>query len=142
VLQIENAKIENKKKLEEHDKIQLRKQKDHSDMEIMKLKQELEVAKRTHEDHCLQLETTAKEAKVELEKKLNELECLLVDSRKKVEELEAFSESKLRRLKKKERIYKNFIDCHFGALQVCLSSHVLISFLVISDPLTQFYDIV
>uniref|UniRef100_A0A2N9FW46 Kinesin motor domain-containing protein n=1 Tax=Fagus sylvatica TaxID=28930 RepID=A0A2N9FW46_FAGSY len=65
----------------------------------------------------IKLETTAKEAKVELEKKLNELECLLVDSRKKVEELEAFSESKLRRLKKKERIYKNFIDCHFGALQ-------------------------
>lgn len=116
-IKIENAKIENKKKLEEHDKIQIRKQKDHSDMEIMKLKQELEVAKRTHEDHCLQLETTAKEAKVELEKKLNELECLSVDSRKKVEELEAFSESKLRRLKKKERIYKNFIDCHFGALQ-------------------------
>ncbi|XP_030946459.1 kinesin-like protein KIN-14J isoform X1 [Quercus lobata] len=116
-IKIEKVKTENKKKLEEHDMIELRKQKDHCDIEIMKLKQELEVTKRMHEDHCLQLETTAKEAKVELENRLKEFECLLSDSRKKVEELEKFSESKLRRLKKKERIYKSFIDNHFGALQ-------------------------
>ncbi|KAL4603838.1 hypothetical protein ACB092_10G152500 [Castanea dentata] len=116
-IKIEKAKTENKKKLEEHDMIELRKQKDHCDIEIMKLKQELEVAKRTHEDHCVQLETTAKEAKVELENQLKEYEFLLSDSRKTVEELEKFSESKLRRLKKKERTYKSFIDNHFGALQ-------------------------
>ncbi|KAK7815582.1 kinesin-like protein kin-14j [Quercus suber] len=116
-IKIEKVKTENKKKLEEHDMIELRKRKDHCDIEIMKLKQELEVTKRMHEDHCLQLETTAKEAKVELENQLKEFECLLSDSRKKVEELEKFSESKLRRLKKKERIYKSFIDNHFGALQ-------------------------
>jgi len=116
-IKIEKVKTENKKKLEEHGMIELRKQKDHCDIQIMKLKQELEVTKRTHEDHCLQLATTAKEAKVELENQLKERECLLSDSRKKVEELEKFSESKLRRLKKKERIYKSFIDNHFGALQ-------------------------
>jgi kinesin family protein C2/C3 len=120
--QIEKAKIEEKQKLEQRDVVKLREEKDHSDMEILALKQELEVAKRTHEDHCLQLETNAKEAVIELEKKLKELECLLADSRKKVEELEAFSESKARRWKKKERIYKRYIDCHFGNLQVCLNS--------------------
>ena len=123
ILQIEKVKTENKKKLEEHGMIELRKQKDHCDIQIMKLKQELEVTKRMHEDHCLQLATTAKEAKVELENQLKERECLLSDSKKKVEELEKFSESKLRRLKKKERIYRSFIDNHFGALQVYLSTH-------------------
>ena len=63
----------------------------------------------THEDHCLQLETNAKEAVIELEKKLKELECLLADSRRKVKELEAFSESKSRRRKKKGGIYKRDI---------------------------------
>ena len=106
--QIEKAKIEEKQKLEQQDVVKLREEKDHSDMEILALKQELEVAKRTHEDHCLQLETNAKEAAIELEKKLKELE--------------AFSESKARRWKKKERIYKRYIDCHFGNLQVCLNS--------------------
>lgn len=116
-IKIEKAKVVDRQKLEERDVVKLREEKEHSDMEILALKQELEMTKRTHQDRCLQLETNAKEAIIELEKKLKELECLLTDSRKKVEELEAFSESKSRRWKKKERIYKRYIDCHFGALQ-------------------------
>ncbi|KAG6634066.1 kinesin-like protein KIN-14J isoform X1 [Carya illinoinensis] len=116
-LKIEKTKIEDKKKLEEQDMLKLQEEKDRSDMEILTLKQELEMAKRTHEDHCLLLESNSNEAKVELEKKLEELECLLTSSRKKVEELEAFSESKSLRWKKKERIYLSFIDYQFGALQ-------------------------
>jgi len=125
VWQIEKAKVEDKQKLEERDVVKLREEKDHSDMEVLALKQELEAAKRTHQDRCVQLETNAKEAIIKLEKKLKELEYLLTDSRKKVEALEAFSESKSRRWKKKERIYKRYIDCHFGALQVCLNSYFL-----------------
>lgn len=116
-IKIEKAKIEERKKLEEQEVVKIRKEKDHSDMEILTLKEELEVAKRTHEDYRLQLQANAQEAKVELEKKLNELECLLIDSRKKVDELEAYSESKSRRWKKKEHIYQNFIDYQYGALQ-------------------------
>lgn len=116
-IKIEKNNIEDKKKLEEQDVVKLRDEKDRSDMEILALKQELEVTKRTHEDHCLQFEMNAKEAKIESEKKLAELECLLTNSRKKMEELEAFSESKSRRWKRKERIYKRYIDYQFGALQ-------------------------
>ena len=56
---------------------------------------------RTHEIHCLQLEENAKEARLQLENKLKEIVCLLTDSRKKVQKLEAFSVSKSGRWKKK-----------------------------------------
>lgn len=124
-MQIEKTKLEEKKKLEEQDVVKLREEKDQCDMEILTLKQKLEEAKRAHEDHCLQLESNAKEANLALEKKLKDLECLFTDSRKKVEELESFAASKSRRWKKKERMYQNFIDHQHGALQVCLNSHVL-----------------
>ncbi|KAG7956584.1 hypothetical protein I3843_11G131300 [Carya illinoinensis] len=116
-IKIEKNQIEDKKKLEEQEVQKLKEEKARSNMEILTLKEELEMAKRTHEAHCLQLESNAKEAKVESQKKLTELECLLTDSRNKVEELEGFSESKLQRWKKKEQIYQSSIDYQFGALQ-------------------------
>uniref|UniRef100_A0A5B6YQ47 Kinesin-like protein n=1 Tax=Davidia involucrata TaxID=16924 RepID=A0A5B6YQ47_DAVIN len=116
-IKIEKAKIAEKKKLEEQDVVRLMKEKDQNDTQILALKQELELAKQTHEKHCLQLETQAKETKVELDKNLMDLECLLTDSRKKVKELEVFSESKSLRWKKKELSYKSFMDFQFGSLQ-------------------------
>ncbi|KAA8522412.1 hypothetical protein F0562_013227 [Nyssa sinensis] len=116
-IKIEKAKIEEKKKLEEQDAVRLMKEKDQNDAQILALKQELELAKQRYEKHCSQLETQAKETKVELDKKLMDLECLLTDSRKKVKELEAFSESRSLRWKNKELSYKSFMDFQFGSLQ-------------------------
>ncbi|THF93863.1 hypothetical protein TEA_025363 [Camellia sinensis var. sinensis] len=116
-IKIEKTEIEENKKLEEQDVIQLVQEKDRSEIQISALKQELELAKMTYEKHCLQLETDAKETEVELEKKLMELEYLLSDSRNKVKELETFSESKSLRWKKKELSYKCFLDSQFGSLQ-------------------------
>ncbi|KAA8520832.1 hypothetical protein F0562_011505 [Nyssa sinensis] len=115
-IKIEKSKIEEKKKLEEQDVIRLMKETDQNNIQILALKQELELAKRTYDKHCLQLETQAKETKVELEK-LMDLECLLTDSRKKVKELEALSASKSMRWKKKELSYKSFMDSQFESLQ-------------------------
>lgn len=99
------------------------KEKDHSDRQISALKQELEMAKSTYEKQCMQLETHAKETKVELEKKLMELEYLLTDSRDRIKDLEAFSESKSLRWKKKELAYKRVLDSQSGLLQVCICCH-------------------
>lgn len=104
--------------------LRLKKEKDASDMEILRLKKELELGKKMHEQHCLKLEVEAKETRAELEKKLKEAECLLIESRKKVEELESFTETKSLRWKKKERMYRSFMDCQFGVLQVCLDFHI------------------
>ncbi|XP_044477100.1 kinesin-like protein KIN-14J isoform X2 [Mangifera indica] len=116
-LKAEKTKLEEKEKLEEQNVLRLKKEKDHSSIEISTLKQELEMAKRTHMMHCLKLEAQFEETKVESEKKLKELGCLLIDSKKKVKELESFSESKSQRWKKKESTYQNFMDYQFAAIQ-------------------------
>ncbi|KAK3227352.1 hypothetical protein Dsin_007214 [Dipteronia sinensis] len=116
-MKIEKTKIEEKEKLEEQNVLRLKKERNHSDVEISTLKHELEMVKRAHEQHCLQLEAQLEETKVESDNKLKELECLFIDSKKKVKELESFSESKSRRWKKKERTYQSFIDSQYGAIQ-------------------------
>lgn len=126
VLKIEKFKVEEMKKCEEQDKMALKEQKELRDVELSNLKEELERAKKEHENHRLQLETNAKEDKAKFEEKLNELEYLLADSRKKVEELETFSESKSLRWKKKEFVYQNFIDDLLRALQVFVMSSAML----------------
>lgn len=118
--------VEEKKMLEDAELVKLRKENDNNSLEISKLNQQLEVTKNTYETRCLQLETHAMEIKSDLEDKISNLENLLSDSRKKVKELEKFTESKFQRWKKKERGYKKFIDFQHGSLKVCIKSHTLI----------------
>lgn len=121
--QLEKLKLEEKKKLEEKDVEKIKKEKENRDNEISRLEQELEVTKKRHESHCLQLEENANEAKQELEKKLKDFEREMIVSKKRVKELESFAESKSRRWKRKERTYQSFINFQFGALQVRLNSY-------------------
>ena len=123
-MQIEKSKLEEKGKVEEQDVLQLKKEKIQKDIEISRIREELESSKQKHERHCLQLEAQAEDIKVVLEEKSKELECLLSNSRKKVDELQSFSESKQKRWKNKERSYQSFIDQQFGALKVCCVCHV------------------
>ncbi|KAF8379514.1 hypothetical protein HHK36_028952 [Tetracentron sinense] len=116
-IKTEKIKMEEKKKIEEQDVVRLMKEKDRGVFEISALKQELEIAKKTYEQRCLQLETHAKESEVKLQEKLNELECLLTESRKRVKELEAFSELKCESWSKKEHSYQSFMDYQFRALR-------------------------
>ncbi|KDP25433.1 hypothetical protein JCGZ_20589 [Jatropha curcas] len=116
-IKMEKTKLEQKEKLEWQDLNRLREEKNHSDIEKLTLKKELELVKKKHEEHCLVLEVQSKETKVELEKRLEELECFLAESRNKVKELESFSESKSQRWKKKEGTYQSFINYQFKALQ-------------------------
>lgn len=116
-IKIEKTKIEEKKKLEEQELLRTKQEKIHSDIENSTLKHELEMAKTTHEEHCLLLQVQAEETKVELEKKLKELECFLAESMKRVKELESFSESKSQRWKSKEGSYRSFIDYQSRALK-------------------------
>lgn len=92
--QTEKAKIEEKTKREEQDLIKLRKEKDSCESQIFSLNEELALTKRSYEENLFQLENKAEETKDILLKKIQELERLLTDSRKRVKELEDFSESK------------------------------------------------
>ncbi|KAK8307201.1 hypothetical protein V6Z12_D03G177900 [Gossypium hirsutum] len=116
-IKFEKSKLEEKGKVEEQDVLQLKKEKVQKDLEISRLKEELESSKKMHEIQCLQLEAQAEDNKVLLEKKLKEVEYLLSDSRKKVDELQSFSESKQKRWKDRECSYQSFIDQQFRALK-------------------------
>ncbi|TYH81243.1 hypothetical protein ES332_D03G185900v1 [Gossypium tomentosum] len=116
-IKFEKSKLEEKGKVEEQDVLQLKKEKVQKDLEISRLKEELESSKKMHEIQCLQLEAQAEDNKVLLEKKLKEVEYLLSDSRKKVDELQSFSESKQKRWKDRECSYQRFIDQQFRALK-------------------------
>ncbi|KAA8541222.1 hypothetical protein F0562_025171 [Nyssa sinensis] len=113
----ENNKMEEKKKLEQQDVVRLMKEKDDNTTEILALKQELEIAKKTYEQRCVQMETEAKGAQQELEESLKKVQSLLTESRNRVKELEAYSESKYQRWNKKENIYQIFTEFQLGALQ-------------------------
>ncbi|XP_024031809.1 kinesin-like protein KIN-14J [Morus notabilis] len=117
LIKSEKLKLEEKKKLEENDVEKITREKEHRESEISRLEQELELTRKRHESHCLQLEENANEAKVEFDKKLKDFERELIDSKKKVKELESFAESKSRRWKRKERTYQSFVNFQFGALQ-------------------------
>ncbi|KAK6947787.1 Calponin homology domain [Dillenia turbinata] len=116
-MKIEKKKIEEKKKSEDQELSRLMKENDCAHTQILALKEEAEAARRSHEEHCSQLESEARESRVDLEGRLKDLECLLTDSRKRVKELESFSESKSRRWRKKELSYKRFIDFQSRALK-------------------------
>ncbi|XP_019195971.1 PREDICTED: kinesin-like protein KIN-14J [Ipomoea nil] len=115
--EIEKAKSEEKEKHREQIICMLQKDKDHHEMQISSLNHELELCKKTYEGKCLQLETHLEKMRIELGNKIMELECLLTDSKKKADELEAFSESKLLKWKRKEHVYKHFIESQSGSIQ-------------------------
>ncbi|KAA8542705.1 hypothetical protein F0562_023796 [Nyssa sinensis] len=109
--------MEEKKKLEEQDLVRLMKEKDHNTNELSALKQELEIARKTYEQQCLQMETEAKGPQQELQERLKEVEKLLTESRNRVKELEAYSDSKYQRWNKSEHIYQIFTEFQLGALR-------------------------
>ncbi|KAG5155586.1 hypothetical protein JHK82_013555 [Glycine max] len=115
--EVEQTKFEEKKKLEEQDFSRLKKEKVHSEIEISALKQDLEIVKRTHEEHVSELELRATESKAEYEKRIEELKLHLADARKQVKELEAFSESRFLKWKNKEDTYQTIVNFQFGAFQ-------------------------
>ncbi|CAH9117047.1 unnamed protein product [Cuscuta europaea] len=115
--EIEKVDFEEKDKRRQQEISDFKKDKDNYEMKISSLNHDLELTKKKHEEKCLQLESQTDKTRIELGKKIMELECLLSDSRKKVEELEAFSESKFLTWQKKEHGYKVFTESQFRSLQ-------------------------
>ncbi|OMP02142.1 hypothetical protein COLO4_11308 [Corchorus olitorius] len=104
------------KKLEEENR-KLMKENDKNNLELTTLKQELEIAKKKHEQYCLEIESEAKGTKEGLQMRLKELESLLADSNNKVKELEADSDTICQRWNMKENIYKSYVDSQFRAMR-------------------------
>ncbi|KAK1297510.1 Kinesin-4 [Acorus calamus] len=113
----EKTIMEEKKKLGDEDIVRLLKEKENNDITITGLKQQIETTNKSYEQKCLQLETESKEERMSLEDRIKELENLLSESRKRSEELEEFSKSKVQKWNEKEDIYKNFVNFQLESLR-------------------------
>ncbi|CAN0907645.1 Kinesin-like protein KIN-14J [Linum grandiflorum] len=116
-IEIEKAEIEEKEKLKEQELGRLKEDTISLQNENAALKHELETLKKAHKDHCLQLEAQAKQTAHALEKKSHDLECSLMESAKRVKQLESFSDSKFEGLKKKEETFRVFLGNQQRVLQ-------------------------
>lgn len=76
-----------------------------------------------------------------MEKKLKDAELHVVDSSRKVKELEKLCQSKSQRWEKKECIYQNFIDNHSGALQELSATSLSIKHEVVRTQRKYFEDL-
>nr|VDC59419.1 unnamed protein product [Brassica rapa] len=138
---LEKNRIEERERSEEKDVVRLKKEKELSDAEIRKLKQELKVVKETHANQCLELEAQAQNSKVELESKLKDAELQVAQSTRKVKELEKLYLSKSQKWEKKECTYQSFIDNQFGALQALNATSVSIKQEVLRTQKKYFEDL-
>lgn len=118
LFQPEKMNLPMEKKIEDHEVEEIIKEKDSRNAEIADLKQELENARKAHQEYCSQIEASARKTQQDLEKKLKEFEDHLNESKKNVQELEAKSRSKSQWWNKKEHIYKTFTEFQLGALKV------------------------
>ncbi|CAH8382629.1 unnamed protein product [Eruca vesicaria subsp. sativa] len=140
-IKLDKNKIEERERSEEKDVVRLKREKELSDAEIRKLKQELKVVKETHENQCLELEAKAQTTKVELENKVKDAELQVANSTRKVKELEKLYQSKSKKWEKKECTYQNFIDNQFGALQALNATSVSIKQEVLRTQKKYFEDL-
>ncbi len=124
------------------------KEKEISENTIASLKKEMEVMTSMHEQQLQKIELTAKQMEEHLTTKIKEVESLLVQSNKKIEEVEAASLLKSQLWNKKEGIFQKYMNSQQLYVKVCLSltcSYFLLFFILFMGyclKMTGFKDII
>ncbi|XP_006644693.2 kinesin-like protein KIN-14C [Oryza brachyantha] len=110
VVKVEKTKIDEKRKLGEQDMIRLMREKENAETIINSLHQEIQVMTRMHEQLREQMETKARQMEEHLSLRAKEAEFCLMQSKKKVEEVEAASQLKSQLWSKKANIFQSFMN--------------------------------
>ncbi|KAL6845144.1 hypothetical protein ACP4OV_024639 [Aristida adscensionis] len=110
VIQVEKTKIDEKRKLGEQDMVRLIREKENADSMIAALQQEIQCMSRMHEQYREQMETKTRQMEEHLATRIKEAEFLLMQSKKKVDEIEAASQLKSQLWSKKATIFQGFMD--------------------------------
>ncbi|KAL0905558.1 hypothetical protein M5K25_023988 [Dendrobium thyrsiflorum] len=113
----QKTQMEERNKQVEQYSLKLIKEKNDSDQVIIELKQGLETAKNTYEDRFQQLEIETKQNEARLQERIKEVELLLSASTKRINELEAFSESKFQSWNQKENVFYNFVSSQLQSVK-------------------------
>lgn len=116
-IKMEKMLVEDEKKAKEKDMMQLEKQREASEISVQTLKEQLAMMSKTSQEHVQELELKNREAILELQKELKEMEGLLAQSKRKNDEQEAISSMELQRLKHRDSCYQKLLSEQVQALQ-------------------------
>ncbi|OEL30988.1 Kinesin KP1 [Dichanthelium oligosanthes] len=110
LIEVEKSKIDEKRKLGEQDMVRLMRDKKNAENTIASLQQEIQILSRMHEQYRERMETEARQMEEHLTTRIKEAEFLLMQSKKKAEEIESASERKSQLWSRKANIFQIFMD--------------------------------
>ncbi|CAO1945946.1 unnamed protein product [Urochloa humidicola] len=110
LIEVEKSKIDEKRKLGEQDMVRLMQEKENAENTIASLQQEIQILSRMHEQYRERTETEARQMEEHLTTRIKEAEFLLMQSEKKVEEIESASQLKSQLWSRKANIFQSFMD--------------------------------
>ncbi|KAM0887779.1 hypothetical protein ACQ4PT_028774 [Festuca glaucescens] len=106
----EKSKIEERRKSSEQNVVRLVKEKENAENMIAGLKEEMEEMNRLHEQQLGQFEVKTKQMEYQLTSKFKEFELHVVQSNRKIEEIETASQLKSQLWNQKENIFQNYMN--------------------------------
>ncbi|KAG2600638.1 hypothetical protein PVAP13_5KG546400 [Panicum virgatum] len=107
---VEKSKIDEKRKLDEQDMVRLIREKESAENTIASLQKEIQILSRMHEHYRERTETEARQMEEHLTSRIKEAEFLLMQSKKKAEEIESASQLKSQLWSRKANIFQSFMD--------------------------------
>ena len=108
--------------------VRLMQEKENAENTIASLQQEIQILSRMHEQYRERKETEARQMEEHLAMRLKEAEFLLMQSKKKVEEIESASQLKSQLWSRKANIFQSFIDNKKLSIKVLSSSYIIFLF--------------
>jgi len=103
-------------------------EKENAENTIASLQQEIQILSRMHEQYHERKETEARQMEEHLAMRLKEDEFLLMQSKKKAEEIESASQLKSQLWSRKANIFQSFIDNKKLSIKVLSSSYIIFLF--------------
>lgn len=101
--------------------VRLIREKENAENRISSLQQEIQVMSRMHEQYREQMETEARQMEEHLAMRVKEAEFLLMQSKKKAEEIESAAQLKSQLWSRKANIFQSFMNNQNLSIKVHLS---------------------
>jgi kinesin family member C2/C3 len=100
--------------------VRLMHEKDNAENTIASLQQEIQILSRMHEQYRERTETEARQMEEHLTSRIKEAEFLLMQSKKKAEEIESASQLRSQLWSRKANIFQSFMDNQQMSIKVVL----------------------
>lgn len=110
LVKVEKSKIDERRKIGEQDMVRLMREKENAENTVTNLQQEIQVMSRMFEEYREQMEEKTSQMEEHLTLRAKEAEFLLMQSKKRVEEVETASELQSQLWSKKANTFRSFMD--------------------------------